>query len=142
LSVSRVGSAAQTKAMKKVSGQLKLLLAQYRENAAFSQFASDLDANTKRVLDRGERLVELLKQGQYEPMDIAIQTVFLYAGSKGHLDKLTIKQINQFMALAKNDLTNYIFSFIETINATKDFDSVAEASMKQYISDTVEFIVK
>ena len=140
LSVSRVGAAAQIKAMRKVAGQLKLLLAQYRENAAFAQFASDLDASTKRVLDRGERLTQILKQDQFATMATSIQTVLLYAGSKGYLDSLNPKQIDAFMTYAKKDLTDYAWSFIETIVATKDFDSLSEDSMKQYISTTVEFI--
>jgi F-type H+/Na+-transporting ATPase subunit alpha len=140
LSVSRVGSAAQTKAIRKVAGQLKLLLAQYRENAAFAQFASDLDSNTKKVLERGERLVELLKQPQFDPMAIAVQVILLYAGSKGYLDVLSIKQITDFIKLAKNDFKDNIYSFIETINATKDFDTVAEQEMKQYILDTISVI--
>jgi F-type H+/Na+-transporting ATPase subunit alpha len=140
LSVRRVGSAAQIKAMKKVAGQLKLLLAQYRENAAFAQFASDLDASTKRVLDRGERLTQILKQDQFATMGTAIQTVLLYAGSKGYLDILNLNQIDVFMAYAKKDLTDYAWPFIETIVATKDFDAAAEESMKQYITDTVDFI--
>lgn len=140
LSVSRVGSAAQIKAMKKVAGQLKLLLAQYRENAAFAQFASDLDASTKRVLDRGERLTQILKQDQFATMSTAVQTVLLYAGSRGYLDVLSLPQIDIFMTYAKNDMNNYVWPFIETILATKDFDSAAEDSMKQYITDTVHFI--
>jgi F-type H+/Na+-transporting ATPase subunit alpha len=122
LSVSRVGSAAQVKAMKKVAGQLKLLLAQYRENAAFAQFASDLDASTKRVLERGERLTQILKQDQFATTSTAIQVVMLYAGSKGYLDVLNLTQINRFMSLIIKDLTTYKWPFIETIIATKDFD--------------------
>ena len=95
LSVSRVGSAAQTKAMKRVASQLKLLLAQYRENAAFSQFSSDLDSSTKMVLERGLRLTEILKQDQYSTIHTSVQTVILYAGSKGFLDSLSLNQINQ-----------------------------------------------
>ena len=140
LSVSRVGSAAQTKAMKKVCGQLKLLLAQYRENEAFSKFSSDLDASTKRVLERGERLILLLKQDLCSTMPMAIQTVILYAGSKGYLDALTLEQISVFMECASKDLTDYIWSFIETIIATTDFDEEAETNMKAYIIDTTEFI--
>lgn len=140
LSVSRVGSAAQIKAMKKVAGQLKLLLAQYRENAAFAQFASDLDASTKRVLDRGERLTQILKQDQFATMSTAIQTVLLYAGSKGYLDSLNPKQIDQFMAYAKKDLTDYAWPFLETIIATKDFDSPSETTMQEYVNTTVAFI--
>lgn len=139
LSVSRVGSAAQIKAMKKVAGQLKLLLAQYRENAAFAQFASDLDASTKRVLERGERLTQILKQDQFSTCTTPTQVVMLYAGSKGYLDKLALGQIDKFMSLVTKDLENYSWPFVETIEATKDFDS-AETSMQEYINTTVEFI--
>jgi F-type H+-transporting ATPase subunit alpha len=86
LSVSRVGSAAQTKAMKKVAGSIKLELAQYREMAAFAQFASDLDASTQRLLNRGARLTELLKQPQYQPMPMAEEVAVLYAGVNGYPD--------------------------------------------------------
>ena len=140
LSVSRVGSAAQVKAMKKVAGQLKLLLAQYRENAAFAQFASDLDASTKKILERGERLTQILKQDQFATSSTAIQVVMLYAGSKGYLDILNLSQIDKFMTLVTQDLTNYKWPFVETIIATKDFDENAEASMQEYIKDTVDFI--
>ena len=91
LSVSRVGSAAQTKAMKKVAGSIKLELAQYREMAAFAQFASDLDASTQRLLNRGARLTELLKQPQYQPMPMAEEQVaVIYAGVNGYLDTLKV----------------------------------------------------
>src|SRR5471032_2604427 len=96
LSVSRVGSAAQIKAMKQVAGTIKLELAQYREMAAFAQFASDLDASTQRLLARGQRLTELLKQGQFVPMVIEEQVVSLYAGTRGFLDTLPIARINEF----------------------------------------------
>jgi len=140
LSVSRVGSAAQTKAMKKVSGQLKLLLAQYRENAAFAQFAGDLDANTKRVLERGERLTQILKQDQFATMSSAIQTVLLYAGSKGYLDILNLNQIDLFIANVKKDLIENDWAFLEVILATKNLDAETEIDLKQYINDAVEFI--
>lgn len=140
LSVSRVGSAAQIKAMKKVAGQLKLLLAQYRENAAFAQFASDLDASTKRVLERGERLTQILKQDQFSTSSTPTQVVMLYAGSKGYLDKLALSQIDTFMNYVTKDIENYTWSFVETIEATKDFDGAAETSMQEYINTTVEFI--
>jgi len=140
LSVSRVGSAAQTKGMKKVAGQLKLWLAQYRENAAFSQFASDLDSNTKKILERGVRLTQILKQDQFATMNTAIQTVLLYAGTKGFLDVLSLNQIDTFIQLITKDLTNFKFSFIEYMIASKDFDAESEKSMKTYILDTIEFI--
>jgi len=96
LSVSRVGSAAQRKAMKQVAGTLKLELAQYREVAAFAQFGSDLDAATQALLNRGARLTELLKQDQYVPMAFEDQVVAIYAGTRGYLDKLPISDILPF----------------------------------------------
>ena len=96
LSVSRVGSAAQIKAMKKIAGPVKLELAQYREMAAFAQFASDLDASTRQLLDRGVPLVELLKQGQYSPLTVPEQVVSIYAGVKGYLDKIDVKDVVRF----------------------------------------------
>jgi len=99
LSVSRVGSAAQIKAMKQVSGSMKLELAQYREVAAFAQFGSDLDAATQQLLNRGEKLTELLKQKQYVPMPAEEQVVALYAGVKGYLDKVQTTDIAKFEQL-------------------------------------------
>uniref|UniRef100_A0A8C5M1K3 ATP synthase subunit alpha n=1 Tax=Leptobrachium leishanense TaxID=445787 RepID=A0A8C5M1K3_9ANUR len=96
LSVSRVGSAAQTRAMKQVAGTMKLELAQYREVAAFAQFGSDLDAATQQLLNRGVRLTELLKQGQYVPMAIEEQVTVIYAGVRGHLDKMDPSKITKF----------------------------------------------
>ncbi len=96
LSVSRVGSSAQTKAMKSVAGSIKLELAQYREMAAFAQFGSDLDAATQRLLARGARLTELLKQAQYSPLTIAEQVIVIYAGTKGYLDKIDVKSVTRF----------------------------------------------
>jgi F-type H+-transporting ATPase subunit alpha len=96
LSVSRVGGAAQIKAMKQVAGTLRLDLAQFREMAAFAQFGSDLDAATQKQLARGERLVEVLKQGQYVPQDVAKQIVMLYAATKGHIDAIEPSKIGQF----------------------------------------------
>jgi len=96
LSVSRVGSAAQVKAMKSVAGSLKLELAQYREVEAFAQFGSDLDATTQHLINRGSRLIELLKQPQYEPLNVELQIVIIFAGMKGFLDKLEINQINLY----------------------------------------------
>ena len=96
LSVSRVGSAAQIKAMKQVAGTIKLELAQYREMEAFSQFASDLDQTTQRLLARGARLTELLKQGQYSPLPVEEQVVAIFAGVRGHLDGLEINVIGRF----------------------------------------------
>ena len=96
LSVSRVGSAAQLKAMKQVSGSLKLELAQYREVAAFAQFGSDLDAATQYLLNRGSRLTEVLKQGQFVPMSVEQQVVVIFAATKGYLDSLEVSQIASY----------------------------------------------
>src|SRR5213080_1543803 len=96
LSVSRVGSAAQTKAMKKVAGSIKLELAQYREMAAFAQFGSDLDASTQKLLARGARLTELLKQPQYQPMPVEEQAVVIYAGVNGYLDPIPVDRVRAF----------------------------------------------
>ncbi len=96
LSVSRVGSSAQTKAMKKVSGSMKLELAQYREMAAFAQFGSDLDASTQKLLNRGSKLTELLKQNQYSPMTVAEQVISVFCGVRGHLDDVEQKDIASF----------------------------------------------
>ncbi|MEX1148316.1 MAG: F0F1 ATP synthase subunit alpha, partial [Sphingomonadales bacterium] len=96
LSVSRVGSAAQIKAMKQVAGSIKLELAQYREMAAFAQFGSDLDAATQKLLNRGARLTELLKQGQYVPMPVEEQVVSIFAGVNGYLDAIEVKAVTRF----------------------------------------------
>jgi F-type H+-transporting ATPase subunit alpha len=98
LSVSRVGGAAQIKAMKKVAGTLRLDLAQYREKQAFAQFGSDLDAATKAQLDRGQRLVEILKQDQYRPMPVELQVVSIFAANSGALDKVPLTRIREFEA--------------------------------------------
>ncbi|HEY6656823.1 MAG TPA: F0F1 ATP synthase subunit alpha, partial [Methyloceanibacter sp.] len=98
LSVSRVGSAAQVKAMKQVAGKIKGELAQYREMAAFAQFGSDLDATTQRLLSRGARLTELLKQPQFSPMKVEEQVVVIYAGVNGYLDPIAVKEVSRFEA--------------------------------------------
>ena len=110
LSVSRVGSAAQTKAMKKVAGSIKGELAQYREMAAFSQFGSDLDASTQKLLARGERLTELLKQGQFSPLATEEQVVLLYAGVNGYMDTIEVNQISDF--------ENQLMDSIKTVSYT------------------------
>src|SRR5712691_2154315 len=104
LSVSRVGSAAQIKAMKQVAGRIKLELAQYREMAAFSQFASDLDASTQRLLARGSRLTELLKQPQFSPVPVEEQVVAIFAGTRGYLDRVEVADIGRFESLMLTDL--------------------------------------
>jgi F-type H+-transporting ATPase subunit alpha len=106
ISVSRVGGNAQIKAMKQVAGTLRLDLAQYREMAAFAQFGSDLDAATQKQLNRGARLVELLKQGQYQPLSVEQQVVILYAGTNGYVDDLPINSLKRF--------EQELFSFISS----------------------------
>src|SRR6202022_386915 len=96
ISVSRVGSSAQTKAMKQVAGQLKLDLAQYNELKAFAQFAADLDKRTRATLERGQRRTELLKQPQYEPVTFAQQVIGIFAGAKGYLDDVAIDRVTDF----------------------------------------------
>ena len=123
LSVSRVGSAAQTKAMKKVAGSIKGELAQYREMAAFSQFGSDLDASTQKLLARGERLTELLKQGQFSPLATEEQVILLYAGVNGYMDTIEVNQISEFedqlMETIKMDYAN-ILDDIRSSNTLSD----------------------
>ena len=123
LSVSRVGSAAQTKAMKKVAGSIKGELAQYREMAAFSQFGSDLDASTQKLLARGERLTELLKQGQFSPLATEEQVVLLYAGVNGYMDTIEVNEIsdfeNQLIDSIKKDYAN-ILDDIKSSNTLSD----------------------
>jgi proton translocating ATP synthase F1 alpha subunit len=120
LSVSRVGSAAQVKAMKQVAGTMKLELAQYREVAAFAQFGSDLDASTQYLLNRGARLTEVLKQGQYSPMPIEKQVVVLYAATRGYLDKLNISDIEKFEQALLKEIDPSILSTIKEKQALSD----------------------
>lgn len=119
LSVSRVGSAAQIKALKQVAGTLKLELAQYREVAAFSQFGSDLDAATQHLLNRGSKLTELLKQSQFSPLTIEQQVFVLFAGVKGYLDKIDIKRINSFERAFLTDLNQNQSEMLNTIKTKK-----------------------
>ncbi len=129
LSVSRVGSAAQLRAMKQVAGTLKLELAQYREVAAFAQFGSDLDAATQYLLNRGARLTEMLKQGQYQPMTIERQVVVVYAATKGYLDKLNVSDIQQFeqQLLKEIDL-----SILNEIREKRTISDQLNTQLKQF----------
>ncbi len=133
LSVSRVGSAAQTKAMKKVAGKIKLELAQYREMAAFSQFASDLDASTKQLLARGERLTELLKQDQYVPMSVADQVLSLYSGVRGFLDKIDLAKITDFQVKFLEGLRADHSDIFDEINNTGNFSDVSDKKIEDYL---------
>ena len=133
LSVSRVGSAAQTKAMKKVAGSIKLELAQYREMAAFAQFGSDLDASTQQLLNRGAKLTELLKQDQYSPMTVAEQVISVFTGVKGYLDDVDLSKIKDF----EKDIIEKIKSskpeIIDAIQSSGKLDEDNEKILSQVI---------
>ena len=135
LSVSRVGSAAQTKAMKKVAGSIKLELAQYREMAAFAQFGSDLDASTQKLLNRGAKLTELLKQDQYSPMTVAEQVVSVFTGVKGYLDDVDLNKIKKF----EKDIIEKIKSdkpeIIDSIESSGKLEENTEKLLSQVIEE-------
>jgi len=133
LSVSRVGSAAQIKAMKKVAGSVKLELAQYREMAAFAQFASDLDPATQRLLARGARLTELLKQPQYKPVPIEQQVVVVYAGTKGYLDKIEIKRIGLYETSLLAELHATAPEVLDSIRDTGEITKDNEAKLIAFL---------
>ena len=130
LSVSRVGSAAQTKAMKKVSGSIKLELAQYREMAAFAQFGSDLDASTQRLLNRGARLTELLKQAQFNPMPFEEQTVSIFAGTQGYLDTVPVERVTGFEAAMLSDMRSNHADILTDIRDTRDLSDATRGKLK------------
>jgi F-type H+/Na+-transporting ATPase subunit alpha len=130
LSVSRVGSSAQTKAMKKVAGKIKLELAQYREMAAFAQFGSDLDATTQRLLNRGSRLTELLKQPQFSPLKMEEQVCVIYAGINGYLDKLPLNRVKAFEDGLLSTLRSKNADLLESIRSSRDLPSDAEGKLK------------
>ena len=135
LSVSRVGSAAQTKAMKKVAGSIKLELAQYREMAAFAQFGSDLDASTQQLLNRGAKLTELLKQDQYSPMTVAEQVISVFAGVKGYLDDVDLGKIKGFEKDIIEKIKNDKPEIIEAIQSSGKLDEDTENQLKQVIEE-------
>jgi F-type H+-transporting ATPase subunit alpha len=133
LSVSRVGSAAQIKAMKQVAGSIKLELAQYREMAAFAQFGSDLDAATQQLLNRGARLTELLKQGQYQPMPVEEQVVAIFAGVKGYLDKVPVTDVTRFEKGLMSEVRAKHADILKTIREEQKISDATEASLKGLI---------
>ena len=135
LSVSRVGSSAQTKAMKKVSGSMKLELAQYREMAAFAQFGSDLDAATQKLLNRGSKLTELLKQKQYSPMTVAEQVISVFCGVKGHLDEIEQKDIATFETKIIEKCRSEKPEIIDSINSSGKLEEDNEKVLTELISD-------
>ena len=130
LSVSRVGSSAQTKAMKKVAGKIKGELAQYREMAAFAQFGSDLDATTQRLLNRGARLTELLKQGQFSPLKMEEQVCVIYAGVNGYLDKLPVNRVKAFEDGLLSILRTSNAALLGSIRDSRDLSDADGAALK------------
>ncbi|MDC0624318.1 F0F1 ATP synthase subunit alpha [Alphaproteobacteria bacterium] len=138
LSVSRVGSAAQTKAMKKIAGPVKLELAQYREMAAFAQFASDLDASTKQLLNRGARLVEILKQGQYSPLTVSEQVVSIYAGVRGYLDKVAVNDVVRFETEVLNEMRSSHADLLDAIANEKELSKENDDKLKSILDNIVE----
>ena len=146
LSVSRVGSSAQTKAMKKVAGSLKLDLAQYREVLSFSQFASDLDPATQNLLNRGARLTEIMKQKQYMPYTMAQEVVSIYAGVNGYLDNVKIEDVSKYEAALQESIKLEGSTILSDIEKTKDLsedlkrrlDAFVEEFTKKFVGDDAE----
>ncbi|TXL72101.1 F0F1 ATP synthase subunit alpha [Vineibacter terrae] len=138
LSVSRVGSSAQIKAMKQVAGSIKLELAQYREMAAFAQFASDLDASTQRLLARGQRLTELLKQGQFQPMPVEEQVVSIFAGTRGYLDPLPVGKVGEFERRVLEALRASNNGVLDGIRTARELTKDIEAKLKSFLDDFVK----
>ena len=135
ISVSRVGGAAQTKAIKKIAGTLKLELAQFDELAAFSQFASDLDAATQAQLARGKRLRELLKQPQFSPLNLAEQVAVVYAGVKGLIDEVPVDQVPQFCRELRDYLRTNKADYVNAVMSEKQLSEASEATLKAAISE-------
>ena len=135
ISVSRVGSAAQIKAMKQVAGTIKLELAQYREMAAFAQFGSDLDASTQQLLNRGSKLTELLKQGQYSPLKVEEQVVSIFAGVKGFLDDIDNSKIKSFEDQLLSSIKSQSPDILSNIVSSGKLDEANEAKLKDFITN-------
>jgi F-type H+-transporting ATPase subunit alpha len=135
ISVSRVGSSAQIKAMKQVAGSMKLELAQYREMAAFAQFGSDLDAATQRLLNRGARLTEMLKQPQYSPMPIEEQVVAIYSGVRGYLDRVPVGDVQRFQADLLRAFRSKYVDILNAIRSEKQLSADTEAKLKAALDD-------
>jgi len=135
ISVSRVGSAAQIKAMKQVSGSIKLELAQYREMAAFAQFGSDLDPSTQKLLNRGSKLTELLKQDQYSPLTVEEQVVSIFSGVKGFLDNVELNQIKSFEKKLLAKIKSEAPDILTNIKSSGKMDESTEEKLKNFIGD-------
>jgi F-type H+/Na+-transporting ATPase subunit alpha len=138
LSVSRVGSSAQIKAMKQVAGKIKLELAQYREMAAFAQFSSDLDASTQQLLARGARLTELLKQPQFAPFPVEDEVVVIFAGTRGHLDKIDIGKVGAFEKRLLSELKSNGSGILESIRDNREIKKDVEAKLEAFLVDFVK----
>ena len=133
ISVSRVGSAAQVRAMKQVAGRIKLELAQYREMAAFAQFASDLDATTQQLLARGSRLTELLKQPQFKPVPVEEQVVAIFAGVRGYLDKIDVGRIGAFEAQLLSEMKSREPGILEAIRTDLEIKPETEKKLIAFL---------
>ena len=133
LSVSRVGSAAQIKAMKQVAGTIKLELAQYREMEAFAQFASDLDASTQKLLARGERLTVLLKQPQYSPLTVEEQVIVIFAGTKGYLDEVAVADVEAYEQRLVQDIRANAGEILDGLNEEKKITDELDAKIHAYL---------
>ncbi|HSE78814.1 MAG TPA: F0F1 ATP synthase subunit alpha [Alphaproteobacteria bacterium] len=141
LSVSRVGSAAQIKAMKQVAGRIKLELAQYREMAAFAQFSSDLDASTQRLLARGARLTELLKQPQYSPLPVEEQVAAIFSGVRGYLDRVEVSQVTRFEQSLLGEMRAKHADVLATIREERELSSATEDKLKAILDDFAKTFV-
>ncbi len=135
ISVSRVGSAAQIKAMKQVAGRIKLELAQYREMAAFAQFASDLDASTQALLARGARLTELLKQPQYKPVPVDEQVVAIFAGTRGYLDRIETTKVGEFERRLISEMKSRAPEILDAIRTDREIKKETEAKLVAFLDD-------
>jgi F-type H+-transporting ATPase subunit alpha len=135
LSVSRVGGDAQTKAMKQTAGSLKLELAQYRELAAFSQFASDLDAATRKQLERGRRLMEVIKQGVHQPMSVAKQIAIIFAGTHGYLDDIAVDKVRAFEKHLSELLDGSGAEWCRKLEEVKKMDDDVKDGLKELLED-------
>ena len=142
ISVSRVGGNAQIKAMKQVAGTLRLDLAQYRELAAFAQFGSDLDKATQAQLDRGQRMVELLKQAQFAPMDVELQVASIYAGTKGYMDSLKVDSVRDFEKGLHEYLKSKAKEILSAIVATGKLEKATEEALGKAIQEFKDRFVK
>ena len=135
LSVSRVGGAAQTKIIKKLGGGVRLALAQYRELAAFAQFASDLDETTRKQLERGQRVTELMKQKQYSPLSVAEMAISLFAADQGYLDDVELEKIVDFEHALHTYMRSSATDLMNSINESGEYNDDVAAGLKQTVED-------